>query len=336
MIQIDNASKRFTSNSAEFLALRDVSLHIEQGMIFGIIGRSGAGKSTLLRLINRLESPSAGRILIDQVDVASLEGLALRRLRQRVGMVFQHFNLLQSKTVAENVRLPLRVAGTLSRAAQDQRVEEMLELVGLLEQGRKYPHALSGGQRQRVGIARALVNRPEVLLCDEATSALDPETTEAVLNLLLSIHRRFKLTIVLVTHSMGVIRSLADRVAVVDHGRVVETGTVADVFLHPRQEVTQALLRESGFEFAADSEKIEDRSRVVRLSYRGDAASEPLLTRIARESGLDFSLLRGSVGRLKELPFGQFTIALKLAEQDDLSRFLAICARHGVEHEVVH
>jgi D-methionine transport system ATP-binding protein len=333
MIQIDNAAKVFKTPVSEYWGLRDVSLSIRRGEIFGIIGRSGAGKSTLLRLINHLEPPSAGRVLVDGQDPAALQAPALRRLRQRIGFVFQHFNLLNSKSVFENVRLPLRVAGNLSRAEQNARVEEALSLVGLGDQAMKFPARLSGGQRQRVGIARALVNRPDILLCDEATSALDPETTQAILQLLLDIHRRFSITIVLVTHSMGVIRALADRVAVLDRGRLMESGPVSEVFLRPRHEVTRALLEESGFEIAVHAPRGE---RVVGLSYAGACAGEPLLTRIAHESGLDFSILSGSVGRLKETPYGQFTVELVNASEGEFNRFISLCAKHGVHPEVMH
>jgi D-methionine transport system ATP-binding protein len=336
MIQIQNASKRYTIGAAAFHALNDVTLSIERGEIFGIIGRSGAGKSTLLRLINHLEVPSGGRVMIEHCDVGALDSGQLRALRQRIGFVFQHFNLLNSISVAENVRLPLRVAGRLAYAAQRQRVRDVLALVGIADQADKYPASLSGGQRQRVGIARALANQPELLLCDEATSALDPETTASVLQLLLDIQQRLGLTIVLVTHSMGVIRSVADRVAVLDHGCVVETGRVAEVFLRPRHAVTRALLAEIGFDVGAPSNtSVHTRRHVIDMSYDGMVATTPLLSRIARDTGLDFSILSASAGRLKDTAFGRFTVELAAADETQLQHFLSVCRNHEVRAELV-
>jgi D-methionine transport system ATP-binding protein len=336
MIQIQTASKIYKNGSTQFRALHEVSLSIERGEIFGIIGRSAAGKSTLLRLINHLEQPTAGRIVIEGRDIGSLAREQLRALRQRCGFVFQHFNLLNSKTVTENVRLPLRVAGRLKRPAQLQRVQEALALVGIADQAHKHPAALSGGQRQRVGIARALVNQPDILLCDEATSALDPQTTQSVLQLLLDIHRRLGITIVLVTHSMNVIRTVADRVAVLDQGSVVESGRVADVFLRPRHEVTRALLAESGFDANTKASSMAGpQSQLIELTYDGSPAAQPLLTRIARESGLDFAILSASAGHLKTTPFGRFTIELVGADPAELKRLLAACDRHEVRAELL-
>jgi D-methionine transport system ATP-binding protein len=331
MIQIQNASKFYSTGAVGFQALNDITLRIERGEIFGIIGRSGAGKSTLLRLINHLEEPTSGRVTIENCEVGALDTKQLRALRQRIGFVFQHFNLLNSISVMENVRLPLRVAGRLAPRAQRQRVREVLALVGIADQGDKYPAALSGGQRQRVGIARALANHPQILLCDEATSALDPETTASVLQLLLDIQRGLDLTIVLVTHSMGVIRTVADRVTVLDRGCVVESGRVADAFLRPRHAVTRALLAESGFDASVPSGAAGHPHRhVIEMSYDGVAAAQPLLTRIARESGMDFSILAGSAGRLKETAFGRFTIELAAQDETQLKHFLSVCDTHDV------
>jgi D-methionine transport system ATP-binding protein len=335
MIQIQNAFKVYATGAVEFQALNDITLSVERGEVFGIIGRSGAGKSTLLRLINHLEQPTSGRVTIENCDVGALDAKQLRALRQRIGFVFQHFNLLNSKSVTENVRLPLQVAGRLAPRAQRERVQEVLALVGIADQADKYPAALSGGQRQRVGIARALANHPDILLCDEATSALDPETTAAVLQLLLDIQRRLNLTVVLVTHSMSVIRTVADRVAVLDGGSVVESGRVAEVFLRPRHAVTRALLAESGFEANVPPAAAGDSHRhLIELSYDGAAAAQPLLTRIARESGLDFSILAGSAGRLKDTAFGRFTVELAVQDEAQLKHFLSICGANDVRAEL--
>lgn len=239
-IAFERISKTYPGAST--LALDSISFTIARGEVFGIIGRSGAGKSTLLRTVNMLERPDAGTIRIDDIDVDRLDEDGLVALRRRVGMIFQHFNLLSAKTVFENVALPLRVAG-VPREAIGPRVTELLDLVGLSEKAGVYPAKLSGGQKQRVGIARALVHRPEILLCDEATSALDPETTEQILLLLGDINRRLGLTVVLVTHDMAVIRDACDRVLVLDQGRIAEHGTVDQVFADPHADATLALLR---------------------------------------------------------------------------------------------
>ena len=240
--------KRYAGAQAP--ALEDVSFTVARGEIFGIIGRSGAGKSTLLRTINMLERPGTGQVRVDNVDVGGLDEDGLVALRRRIGMIFQHFNLLSAKTVFENVALPLRVAG-VPRAEIAPRVTALLELVGLAGKAQVYPATLSGGQKQRVGIARALVHRPEILLCDEATSALDPETTESILALLRDINRQLGLTVVLITHDMAVIRQACDRVLVLDHGRVVELGNVWQVFAEPQADATLALLRPLRLEMPA-------------------------------------------------------------------------------------
>lgn len=233
MIQFQRLHKSYTVDGRQIVALHPLDLRIGPGEVFGIIGHSGAGKSTLIRLINRLEEPTGGRLLIGDEDVTALNSTGLRALRRRVGMIFQHFNLLSSRTVAGNVAFPLELAGT-PRAEIDARVAELLARVGLEQHATKYPAQLSGGQKQRVGIARALATRPQILLCDEATSALDPQTTASVLQLLAQINRELGLTIVLITHEMEVIRRVCDRVAVLDAGKLVETGPVTEVFLHPQ------------------------------------------------------------------------------------------------------
>lgn len=335
MIETRGLGKTYYTATNSFQALQNVDIRISAGEVFGIIGRSGAGKSTLLRALNLLERPSSGRVLIEGTDVTDLDGEPLRRLRQGIGIIFQHFNLLKSRTVRENVRMPLRVSGRLERRAQDRRVGELLELVGLARHADKFPGQLSGGERQRVGIARALANAPRILLCDEATSALDPETTRAILELLLEINRKLELTIVLITHSMDVIRTVADRVAILDQGRVVESGKVVQVFLNPRHEVTRALLSQSGVESDTDGMAAPDDGVVLRLTYHGAAAEQPLLSRLSRESGLDFTIRQASVGHLKAIPYGRFTIGLPASARECVPRLLELAAAHGARHEVL-
>nr|WP_277624086.1 ATP-binding cassette domain-containing protein [Undibacterium sp. TS12] len=293
--------------------MHNINLNIETGQVFGIIGRSGAGKSTLLRALNLLERPSSGRVLIDDEDITSFDTQQLHTLRQRVGMVFQHFNLLQAKTVAENISFPLKLTGKYSRQQISARVAELLELVGLHEHGSKYPAQLSGGQKQRVGIARALANYPQLLLCDEATSALDPETTQAILRLLLDINRKLGLTIVLITHEMQVIRMICDRVAVIEAGEIVETGDVVDVFLHPQHAVTKSLVAENQ---ALDVDLLrqvcrDDNQQLLRITYIGRATHEPILSRIAMQTRADISILQGVIASIKDTPYGQLLVGVR-------------------------
>jgi D-methionine transport system ATP-binding protein len=242
MIELKSISKRFPDGTA---ALEDVTLSIPRGSVFGIIGRSGAGKSTLLRLINGLERPSTGDVLIDGIALSGMKAAELRALRRRIGMIFQSFGLLANRSVAGNVALPLELVGA-PKAERETRVAELLDRVGIAGKAGDYPARLSGGQRQRVGIARALATRPDILLCDEATSALDPETTRSVLALLADLNREMRLTIILITHEMSVVREICDHVAVLDHGRLVETGPVDRIFAGSREGATMALLGEEG------------------------------------------------------------------------------------------
>lgn len=243
MIKLIGLNKVYGKGSDAVHALRDVSLHVPQGKIFGVIGASGDGKSTLIRCVNLLERPTQGQVIVDGQDLVALSERDLTQARRQIGMIFQHFNLLNSKTIAENVAFPLRLEGRPA-AEIAARTAELLDRLGLAEHAKKHPAQLSGGQKQRVGIARALACGPEVLLCDEATSALDPETTDDILTLLDGLNRELGLTIVLITHQMEVVRRVCDRVAVLKDGRIVEEGATADVFLHPQSPVTRAMLTE--------------------------------------------------------------------------------------------
>jgi D-methionine transport system ATP-binding protein len=312
VIEFQNVHKTYRVAGKDIPALHPTNLTIENGQVFGLIGHSGAGKSTLLRLINRLENSSGGKIIVDGEEVTALDASGLRRFRQQVGMIFQHFNLLASKTVADNVALPLTLAGELSRRDIDQRVAELLARVGLSDHANKYPAQLSGGQKQRVGIARALATKPKILLCDEATSALDPQTTASVLQLLAEINRELKLTIVLITHEMDVIRRVCDQVGVMDAGVIVEQGSVAEVFLHPKHPTTKRFVQED--EHVDESEQRDDFAhvpgRIVRLTFQGEATYAPLLGTVARETGVDYSILAGRIDRIKDVPYGQLTLAV--------------------------
>jgi len=326
VIEFQNVHKTYRVAGRDIPALHPTSLRVEAGQVFGLIGHSGAGKSTLLRLINRLENPSGGRIIVDNEEITALDAGGLRRFRQQVGMIFQHFNLLASKTVADNVALPLQLSGELSRTEIDQRVTELLARVGLADHARKYPAQLSGGQKQRVGIARALATKPKILLCDEATSALDPQTTASVLQLLAEINRELKLTIVLITHEMDVIRRVCDQVAVMDAGMIVEQGDVAQVFLHPKHPTTKRFVQED--EQIDENEQRDDFAhvpgRIVRLTFQGESTYAPLLGTVARETGVDYSILAGRIDRIKDTPYGQLTLAISGGDMEAaFARFAA-------------
>ncbi|QLI82863.1 methionine ABC transporter ATP-binding protein [Chitinibacter fontanus] len=325
MILLENLSKSYRVDGRDIPALKRIDLSIAAGEIFGVIGHSGAGKSTLIRLINLLERPSGGRVLLDGVNLTELSSDALRKSRQKIGMIFQHFNLLMSKTVAQNVAFPLQVAGELDKTAINQRVAELLELVGLADHANKYPAQLSGGQKQRVGIARALANNPKLLLCDEATSALDPQTTASVLQLLLEINQKLKLTIVLITHEMNVIRSICDRVAVIDGGEIVELGPVTNVFLHPKHPTTRRFVYES--EHVDETTEADDFAhvpgKIVRLTFKGESTYQSHLSALARQYAVDFSILAGRIERIKTTPCGQLTLGLVGSQVDELLSRLA-------------
>jgi D-methionine transport system ATP-binding protein len=288
--------------------------------------------------LNLLERPTSGKVFINGQDIAALTAADLRRMRQKIGVVFQHFNLLGSRTVYENVRLPLRVAGKLSADEQRLRVHEVLDLVGLANHVHAYPRQLSGGQRQRVGIARALANHPNVLLCDEATSALDPETTQSILQLLRDVNRRLGLTIILIAHSMDVIRATADRLAVLDHGQIVESGAVIDVFLKPQHATTKSLLAESALEpdsIATPGWSSVARGRVLRLTYRGDAVATPLLTSLAQELGLQISILQGSVGHIGTIPYGNLIVSIDGSDDAQFARLTRALTERNVDYGVL-
>lgn len=294
-------------------ALDGVSLDVRRGEILGIIGRSGAGKSTLIRCLNGLERPDAGHVFIEGQDTTRLEERQLQPLRRRVGMIFQHFNLLSAKTVEDNVALPLKIAG-VSKPERRLRAAELLSLVGLSEKAKAYPASLSGGQKQRVGIARALAAKPGILLSDEATSALDPETTRSILALLKDINRKFGLTIILITHEMEVVRAIADRVAVIDAGRIVEEGPVWQVFADPKSDITRSLLGEIRPtlppQIAERLVQAETGEAMLRVDISGEPAAEPLLSELATAISSGFRLVHGGVDHVQGQPLATFFLAI--------------------------
>ncbi|MBB3808583.1 methionine ABC transporter ATP-binding protein [Pseudochelatococcus contaminans] len=320
-ILVSGLVKRYPGAQAP--AIAGVDLAIRRGEIFGIIGRSGAGKSSLLRTFNRLELPTEGSVQVAGQDVGSLTGASLMQLRRRIGMIFQHFNLLSAKTAFGNVALPLKVAG-VGRDEIERRVTELLDLVGLADKRDAYPAQLSGGQKQRVGIARALVHRPEILLCDEATSALDPESTDAILTLLRDINSRLGLTIVLITHEMSVIHEICHRVVVLDQGRVVEEGEVWNIFGAPQHDVTRALLRTLQKtipgdlrEGLLDQPQASDDRLVLDLHYTGGQGRGPDLAGLVEALGSGVELLFGGIDRIQGHGQGHLLVAIERRGRSD-------------------
>lgn len=331
MIRLEQVTKRYRSAAGERVALDAVSLSVGEGQVYGVVGRSGAGKSTLIRTINRLETPDAGRIFVGDDEITALKPGQLRVARRRIGMIFQHFNLLNARTIARNVAFPLELEGR-PRAEIDRRVADLLDRLGLAEHARKYPAQLSGGQKQRVGIARALACEPRVLLCDEATSALDPETTDEILTLLDGLNRELGLTIVLITHQMEVVRRVCDRVAVVQDGRLVEEGATADVFLHPKAAATRAMLAEGEGGETFDASVVPAGGRLAKLTFRGPATYEPELSRVARSAGVDYSILSGRISRIRGEPYGQMVVAFT---GGDAEAAITQLTRRGVVVEAI-
>ena len=318
MIKLTDVEKIYETPSGKIHALKGINLEIKRGEIFGIIGLSGAGKSTLVRCINMLERPTRGTVIVDGKDLTTMNDSKLRRMRRQIGMIFQHFNLLSSATVFDNVAFPLRLISTPEDKIKSK-VEELLEIVGLKDKSQQYPSQLSGGQKQRVGIARALTNDPKVLLCDEATSALDPQTTKSILNLIRDINRKLELTVVVITHEMQVVKDICSRVAVIENGIIAEEGSVVEIFSNPQKEITREFIsvvlsndlpvafRESEIK----SEKSPGSLLLVRLIFIGDSADYPVLEWMIRAvEGVNVTMLFGNLDQISGIPFGRMIIGL--------------------------
>ncbi|WP_226036041.1 methionine ABC transporter ATP-binding protein [Aquibacillus saliphilus] len=337
MIKINGLKKVFTTNSNTIQAVDDLNLEIKKGEIFGVIGYSGAGKSTFIRLINRLEDPTDGQIIIDGQDITSLNQKDLRISRQEIGMIFQHFNLLWSRTIKENIAFPLEIAG-VPRTERLERVDELIKLVGLSGREDSYPSELSGGQKQRVGIARALANNPKVLLCDEATSALDPETTDSILRLLTDINQKLGLTIILITHEMHVIRKICHRVAVMENGQIVEHGEVLDVFLHPNRPVTRKFVeqvmgdkeQDEAYEFLT---KEYTTGTVIRLHFVGETTNRALISRVAKDFDIDVNILQGKITQTQKGAYGTLVVHID-GNDKEINRAMEFITSTSVEVEV--
>lgn len=341
MIRLENVSKTFTDSNKEVHAVNNVSLTINDGDIFGIIGFSGAGKSTLVRCINLLERPTEGEVFVDDAEITALSGKELRKARKKIGMIFQHFNLMPSRTIFGNVAYPLRGSG-LSKEEIREKVHHLLELVGISEKENAFPSQLSGGQKQRVAIARALANDPSILLCDEATSALDPQTTKSILKLLQQLNQTLGITVVVITHEMAVVKEICNRVAVMDHGDVVEEGEVFHVFASPKESLTRSFIKTTSnlqkIEelIAADSPVVATKKGelIVRLSYVEKNTSEPLISTVTQKFGIILNIVFADVEIVQNAPIGG-TVAIVSGEGSRIDEALQYLRDKNVGVEVI-
>lgn len=341
MIELKNINKTFISSGQNVTAVKDVHLTIEDGEIFGIIGYSGAGKSTLVRCINLLERPTSGEVLIDGIDLMKLPEKALRSKRKDIGMIFQQFNLFASRTVFKNVEYPLKKCG-LSKAERKQKVEELLALVELDQKADAYPSQLSGGQKQRVAIARALASNPKILLCDEATSALDPQTTESILGLLKRLNQKLRLTIILITHEMQVIKEICHRVAVMEDGKVVETGDVFSLFASPKANITKDFIDTTSnlskihklIEEGANVTQIDKGQCIVKFKYLVRSSSEALVSQISRKYQIDVNIIFGNIELIHEEPLGGL-VAILSGKDEAIEEALQYLKEKNVGVEVI-
>lgn len=340
MISLQHIYKTFQTRKNNTVALQDVSLEINEGEIFGVIGFSGAGKSTLIRCINLLEKPDSGKVFIKGVDLLSLDNHKLREERKKIGMIFQHFNLMESRTIADNIAFPLK-GSKLSKKEIKNKVSQLLALVDLKEKKDAYPSQLSGGQKQRVAIARALANDPDILLCDEATSALDPKTTQSILQLIKKVNQELNITVVIITHEMSVIKEICDHVAVMEHGEIVEWGTVMEIFTHPQQTITKAFLDASSsihriYELLANDQELqfENGSKIIRLKYTSTNTKEALISKISKEFHIDVSIIFGNIEIIEEQPVGELVVVLE-GESHNVQDAINYIQKQGVEVEVM-
>ena len=341
MIKLNNITKIFTLPDKKLTALDNVSLHVPKGQICGVIGASGAGKSTLIRCVNLLERPTHGAVVIDDVDLTQLSDAELVKTRRQIGMIFQHFNLLTSRTVFENVALPLELENK-SKAEIQEKTTALLALVGLSDKHNVYPANLSGGQKQRVAIARALASDPKVLLCDEATSALDPATTQSILKLLKEINRTLGITILLITHEMEVVKRICDQVAVIDKGRLIEQGTVSEIFSNPTTELAQEFisstfhitLPEEYLENLSDTPKHAKSYPIIKFEFTGRSVDAPLLSQASKKFGVELSILTSQIDYAGGVKFG-FTIAEVEGDEDAITQAKVYLMENNVRVEVL-
>ncbi|NLZ48326.1 MAG: methionine ABC transporter ATP-binding protein [Clostridiales bacterium] len=341
MIELKNLYKSYTTKAGKVEAVKDVTLKINKGDIYGIIGFSGAGKSTLVRCINLLEKPNKGQVIIDGKNLVTLSNKELRKERKKIGMIFQHFNLMKSRTVFENIAYPLRGSG-LSKEEIRGKVLSLLKLVELEDKESAYPSQLSGGQKQRVGIARALANDPKVLLCDEATSALDPQTTKSILRLLKEVNKKLNLTIVVITHEMHVVKEICTRVAVMEKGRIVEEGDIFKVFSEPKQEITRNFIESTSIlnninyliEDKSSVVEIREDEKILKLKYLENSTTEPIISIISREFNVDANIIFGNVEIIEDAPLGGLIVIIR-GEEEKVRNVIKYLEKNNVEVEVI-
>lgn len=340
MIELHNLQKYYETKAGRLHALHDINLSVAPGEIVGVIGKSGAGKSTLIRCVNLLERPSSGSVKVNGIELTTLNAKQLREARHHIGMVFQHFNLLSTKTVFDNVAFPLRLQKHARESIQ-KTVLNLLDRVGLIQFKDRYPSQLSGGQKQRVAIARALATKPKVLLCDEMTSALDPETTHEILQLIRDINQEMQLSILCITHEMDVIKTIADRVAVISDGRIVECESVVDIFKHPKTAIAkrfvESVLRSdlpNDIHFAMHDEPMPEDLMILRLTFSGRATLEPVLDELMRQTHIKTSILQANIEPLRETLIGRMVVAVD-AEHKKMDAVFAYLEKKGLMVEVV-
>lgn len=309
-IEVQNLSVLFKQKKQTVTAVKDVSFQVEEGEIYGIVGLSGAGKSTLIRTLNRLQNSTKGSIKIDGQEITKLKGQGLRSVRQRIGMIFQHFNLVQNRTIRENIEFSLK-AGNYPKEKREARVDELLELVDLADKKEEYPNNLSGGQKQRIGIARAIANNPEILLCDEATSALDVETTEEILKILQRINRELKITIVFITHELEVAKKLFDRMAVMEAGTIVEEGTTYEIFSEPKQPITKKLVgRYLNLTIPHEIFQTFKEGELLELRYQGEYTLNPLISDLSKTYAVSINIIHGKIEYIQNDVIGILYVSL--------------------------
>ncbi|WDV44813.1 ATP-binding cassette domain-containing protein [Clostridiaceae bacterium M8S5] len=332
MIKIKNLTKTYTNNSTVTTAVDDISLDINENEIFGIIGLSGAGKSTLIRLINRLEEATSGTILINNTDINSINKKQLNVFRKKIGMIFQHFNLLKSRTVIKNIAFPLEIAG-FDKDTINKRAKELLHLVGLSDKALSYPSELSGGQKQRVAIARALANNPDILLCDEATSALDPKTTKSILKLLKNIQNKLNITIILITHEMEVIRDICDRVAIMENGKIIELDTVNKVFSNPQSDTAKAFISHMTKDDISLA-TLSDSSKVYKLIFNGDISHQPIISDLIKSFDISINILSGHINELLSTSLGTLVVEFK-GDDNEIDKAINYLNEKSIRLEVI-
>lgn len=341
MIKIKNLYKTYISEGKTIEAVKDVNLDIKKGDIYGIIGFSGAGKSTLVRCINLLEKPTSGEINVGGKDLINLSSKELREERKKIGMIFQHFNLMKSRSIFENIAYPLKNSG-LSKNEIKTKVEDLLKLVELEDKSDAFPSQLSGGQKQRVGIARALANDPKVLLCDEATSALDPQTTKSILRLLKEVNKKFGITIVIITHEMQVVKEICTRVAIMEKGQVIEEGNIFKVFSEPKGEVTKKFIESTSvlsniFDLIEDKSSVvnlKENEKILKLKYLENSTTEPIISIISREFNVDANIIFGNVEIIQDSPLGGLILIIK-GEDSQIHNVINYLEKNNVEVEVI-